>query len=163
MIKFETQNVMQIWVPGRAFAQTRARHTKNGVYSSASKGLKKWRSDLIREISAAMNVLRIGKLEGAVCVDMVFMIPIREVARWGMVCHTKPDKDNLEKAVLDCMEQAGVFAVGDSQVGVGQTVKMWCQPGQEGARIEISMVRVHSGPETDKAPHGALNGLDWLA
>lgn len=137
---------MQIYVRGRPYAQTRARHVQTGdkmvTYSSASKGLKKWRSDLLTELKRAKASLGLQPLEGAVCVDMVFMLPVKDKRRHGEVCHTKPDKDNLEKAVLDMMEKAGLFALGDSQVGVGQVVKLWCAPGQEGCQIQLKRVRV---------------------
>jgi Holliday junction resolvase RusA-like endonuclease len=129
------------------------------TYSSATKELKKWRADLGKALSAARRELGLDPVVGALCVDIVFCIPIKERKRWGEICHTKPDKDNLEKAVLDCMEKAQLFAVSDSQVGVGQTMKVWCSPGNEGAHIQLKRVRV-----AKKIP--AIAGeddLDWLA
>lgn len=168
MIKFETQDLMRFFVRGRAYAQTRAKHVQKGdkivVYSNASKGLKKWKQDCIKEIRAACSVTGVHSVEGAICVDMVFFLPVQEAKRWGQVCSTKPDKDNLEKAVLDCMEVCGVFAVGDSQVGVGQTAKIWCKSGEEGVLVEVKRVRVAPVPEKKEAHCGASEEvLEWLA
>lgn len=164
MIKFDEQELIRVFVRGRAHAQTRARHTKNGVYSDASKMLIKWKKDLVDEIRAAMRIKMMSKIDGAICVDMVFLLPVKKKQLHNTVCHTKPDKDNLEKAVLDCMQAAGVFAVGDGQVGVGQTAKVWCKPGEEGVWLRVSRVRVSQQGEKRKAPHGALNAkVEWLA
>lgn len=169
MVTFQHQNIMQLFVRGKPHAQTRARHVQKGdvmmVYSNASKGLVKWRADLKRELSAASRMMGVSRLEGALCVDLVFFMPIKDHARHGQVCYTKPDKDNLEKAVLDVMAEAGLFAVGDSQVGVGQTAKLWCSPEQAGVLIALRRVRVAQGPEKTPARGGEGQGdaLDWLA
>jgi len=160
MIKLETQNVMQFWVPGKPCAQSRARHTKNGVYSSASKGLKNWRAKLVSEMLRAGRVSGVTQLEGALLVDMVFMLAIKDRRRHGEVCHTKPDKDNLEKAVLDCMAEAQLFAVGDSQVGAGQVVKVWCAPGSEGVHVALKRVRM---AKKIPAQGGDNEKVDWLS
>lgn len=163
MIELETQDVMQIFIRGSARAQTRARHVQKGntvvTYSSATKGLKKWRADLIAQLKIAKRDLGLDPLEGALCVDMVFLMAIKQKSRWGQICYTKPDKDNLEKAVLDCMEKAGLFAVSDSQVGVGQQMKVWCAPGDEGAEIKLKRVRVAKKIPADEGG----DNLDWLA
>ncbi len=167
MIQFETQNIAQLFVRGRPYAQTRARHAQVGdkivTYSNASKTLKKWKHDLMIEIRAAQKVMALQSLEGALCVDLVFFMPIKDRARHGQVCYTKPDKDNLEKAVLDVLGDAGVFAVGDSQVGVGQTAKVWCSPSDAGVSIMVRRVRAAQGPEKTPAREGEGDSVDWLA
>lgn len=151
---------MRIWIKGVPVPQSRPRMSKTGgnVYSNASKALKWWKSQLSLEISSAISQLSIKPVEGAVCVDMVFMLPIKDKKRHGQISHTKPDKDNLEKAVLDVMESCNVFAVGDSQVGVGQVVKVWCPYGEQGLQITVSRVRIKKAPAKSEG-----DKVDWLA
>lgn len=54
---------------------------------------------------------------------------------------SKPDLDNLTKAVKDSLETAGAFK-NDSQVCVATLAKDWCLEGEEqGARILLAPVK----------------------
>ena len=52
--------------------------------------------------------------------------------------HTqKPDRDNLDKAVMDCLTAIGMFG-DDCQVCGGEIRKFWCAPGERsGVKVEI--------------------------
>jgi len=165
VIEIQTQNILQLFVAGRPYAQTRARHVvrddgSSQVYSNASKGLKAWKARLGAEMRLARSTALPEPLAGALCVDMTFMMPIKDKRFWGQLCHTKPDKDNLEKAVLDVMEDNGYFAVGDSQVAAGEVVKVWCRPGQEGVLVRLGRARIKKAPAQES--EGEAAG-DWLA
>lgn len=41
----------------------------------------------------------------------------------GTLKTTKPDNDNLEKTIFDCLEREGFFAVGDQQIARNKTIK----------------------------------------
>ena len=85
-------------------------------------------------------------LTGPVCMNIEFSFPrpkshyrtgkhageLREDApQW----HTsKPDRDNAEKAVMDCLTQIGVWR-DDCVVCAGSVTKIWAREG--GARISI--------------------------
>lgn len=164
MMQIETQKLMQIFVSGKPHAQTRARHNANGqIYSNATKGLKMWKQRLRADFSLVQQRKGLSRLSGALCVDMTFLMPILEVKRWGELAHTKPDKDNLEKAVLDVMGECGFFEVGDSQVAAGEVRKFWCQPGQEGVLIEISYARAKKIPAVEGGEMDNMGNSDWLA
>ncbi len=161
-VKIETQELMRIFVHGKAYAQTRARHGANGaVYSNATPGLKRWKAELKREFLGAQRLGAPKGVDGALCVDLVFLVGIQLKSRWGQLAHTKPDKDNLEKAVLDVMGDCGVFAVGDSQVAVGQTMKVWCDPRDAGVQVVLSRARVKQSAPAPGESEG--DGVDWLA
>lgn len=154
---FEVLKLLQLRVHGIPCAQTRPRMSKGVVYSNASKGLKIWKGILKRELSAARDTMEIRAVDGALCVDMVFLLPSSDRNRWGCLAHTKPDKDNLEKAVLDVMEDVGLFVVGDSQVAAGEVLKMWCPAEDAGLLLEFSRIRTKKNP----AQGGAVP--DWLS
>lgn len=156
-LQFEQVKLMQIFVSGRPYAQSRPRFVNGRVISSTSKGLKEWRARLRKEIRAATSELGLKKLEGAVFVDMVFLMPIKDKKRWGQVCHTKPDIDNLVKAVWDVMEGARMFARGDSQVGVSDCSKVWCKPSEEGLFLKVGYVQIKKSPQL-----GAEGVPEWL-
>ena len=72
--------------------------------------------------------------------------------------HThKPDKDNLEKAVLDVLEMCGVFA-NDSQVSRGPVEKIW--GARSGLSVEIAPAVARNVPPERDALVGGLPG--WL-
>lgn len=48
----------------------------------------------------------------------------------------KPDLDNLEKNLLDGLEDAGYFEVGDQQVALVIKAKARVRPGQEGCLVQ---------------------------
>ena len=163
-VKTEVQKVMQICVAGVPHAQTRARHViKNGksiVYSNATQGIKLWKLKLRRELSAAFKALELNALEGALCVDMLFMIPIKDKKRHYQLSYTKPDKDSLEKACLDIMESVGFFLKGDSQVAAGEVMKMYVPHGASGVKVQLSRIRIKKAPSV--GAEGKV-GIDWLS
>lgn len=157
---------MQLFVAGAPYAQTRARHVvrddgSQQVYSNASEGLKRWKASLGQAIRKARRELALEPLAGVLCVDMVFRLPTKQKDRWGELHVLKPDKDNLEKAVLDVMGDAGLFAVGDQQVAAGGPIKLWCRPAEAGVFIRIARARVKKEAPAGGEPAGA--GVDWLA
>lgn len=160
-LQFEQVKLMQLFVAGRPYAQSRPRFVNGRVISSISPGLKEWRARLRKEVRAASSALEMQHLEGALCVDLVFFIPIKQKSRHGQVCYTKPDKDNLEKPVFDVMEGAKLFKKGDGQIGAGETIKIWCAYGQEGVSVKLSRIRTKKSPQRDA--EGVPDAPDWLA
>lgn len=116
---------------------------KNGtvgvaITESAGERVKTWRQD-VRE--TALQVMEdvgwetVPRHQG-VRVDITFWFP-RPKSHYGTGANVsrmkpsaprhhlvKPDKDKLERAVLDALTSAGVY-VDDSQVVVGTTEKLW--------------------------------------
>lgn len=165
VIQLQTQLIMQVFIAGIPYAQTRARHVikEDGtqqVYSSASEGLKRWRGALEQGLLKARRELALEPMTGVLCVDMVFMLPVKEKSRWGELAPVKPDKDNLEKAVLDVMGDCKFFAVGDQQVAAGGPIKLWCRRGEGGVLIRVARARVKKNA-TSSGEAGGI--VDWLA
>jgi len=93
---------------------------------------RSWKDSIVRAAHDA------GKApEGALVTDMLFTFPTKDSKRWGQPHLFVPDKDNLEKLVLDAITQAGTWK-DDSLVWAGSTRKVWCKPGQEGVKVVIS-------------------------
>lgn len=71
---------------------------------------------------------------------------LTKTSQAGPIAHTaKPDKDNVEKAILDAMKDAGLYR-DDAQVCGGSTFKYYAAIGTKtGARIRVEIVR--SGEE----------------
>lgn len=117
-------------VPGDPAAQPRHQVAVRGGFAKAyipSKNpIHAWKKAVqVAAINARIRNLRI---EGPVGVSFVFVMPrpaahhfgadrARPVRDSAPYWHTsKPDLDNLEKAVLDALADVGVFHTGDQQV-----------------------------------------------
>lgn len=84
--------------------------------------------------------------------------------------HTqKPDRDNLEKALLDCLKILGVFADDDAQVCAGEPRKFWAaKNGRAGMRLTVSVwnipqAAVTSRPATSPSRESARAELPLFA
>lgn len=65
----------------------------------------------------------------ALVVDILCQFPTRNTTRWGQLHTPRPDKDNLEKMVLDCLQRAGALGGDDSRAATGVTTKRWGPDG----------------------------------
>jgi Holliday junction resolvase RusA-like endonuclease len=75
----------------------------------------------------------------ALRVDVTFFFPTKVSDRWGKPHTHKPDRDNLDKLVLDECTKVGVFGGDDCRVSAGMIRKYWVRPGGEGAIVEVSI------------------------
>lgn len=64
------------------------------------------------------------KLSGAVRLSVTWLFPCGDMHRPGEYRITKPDTDNLQKLLKDCMTAAG-FWMDDAQVAMEQVQKRW--------------------------------------
>ncbi len=81
--------------------------------------------------------------------------PVQLITKWCWPCGarhsdgeykpTKPDTDNLIKALKDVMEDCGFFAVGDQQVASEVTEKFWA----EQADIYVALQELSPGGRKD--------------
>ena len=109
--------------------QPRARHVGGGkVVSTANGHAKAWRALLerqarlaIRDQAAALEAIR-GRPIG---VDAVFYFATRDASRWGRPHTAAPDRDNLDKLVLDVLVRAEALGGDDRRVADGRLVKVW--------------------------------------
>ena len=67
-------------------------------------------------------------IEGAVAITIHFQFDIKDKKKWNTWKTTRPDTDNMEKLLLDCMTKAG-FWLDDSQVVSKWTLKQYSSSG----------------------------------
>jgi Holliday junction resolvase RusA-like endonuclease len=105
-----------------------------GVYDP--KMSRDWKDLVLRQVQAHRPPT---PFEGPVRLDLVFVMPVpksfpkrqqRDIAAGRCVYHTKrPDRDQLEKGLMDMLQHAGFFA-DDAQVATGDTTKIYgVRPG----------------------------------
>jgi Holliday junction resolvase RusA-like endonuclease len=146
---------------GTPRAKSRPRHVRGRFVSTANPHEKLWKRGVERAAFAAV-IYRGDPLPlfpGPVRVTMTFIFepPKGERHRIGTPHTLKPDKDNLEKLVLDAMTKARVFK-DDSQVAQGPVEKWW------GERAGVVVVAEQIGAERAPAPSAAASvAPDWLA
>jgi Holliday junction resolvase RusA-like endonuclease len=112
-------------VAGTPRPQSRPRFIRGRVVSSPSKLLKFWRTLMLAEFINGRPVVSIRE---PVIVDCVAMFPHKDPKKWGTPHSVRPDKDNIEKAVLDCLVRVRVLK-DDSLVYSGTVTKVWAERG----------------------------------
>jgi len=164
----EDDTAMVLVVRGEPKPQPRPRFVGKGrVVSTADAATKIWAERIratARQAIAGRFGLSWGGHAGAVQVDMTFVLPIKDKKRWGEFCTNKPDTDNLSKLVMDALERAGLFAVGDQQVVAGTTVKVLGAPEDAGVCVVVSRPRIDavSGALAMYARQNVVDRPDWL-
>lgn len=113
-------------VAGTPRPQSRPRFVRGRVVSSPSRHLKLWRTLMLAEFVKGRPVN--SPIREPVIVDCIAMFPHKDQKKWGTPHSVRPDKDNIEKAVLDCLVRAGVLK-DDSLVYAGTVTKVWAQRG----------------------------------
>lgn len=87
-------------------------------------------------------------MEGAVRLTVVWRFPkgkLHKHMEWRV---TKPDTDNLEKMLKDCMSEVG-FWIDDAQVVVEHVEKIWSDE-PTGIAIEIEMLERFKEEDNEK-------------
>ncbi len=120
---------------GHPRPQPRARHVGGRVVSTANAKAKAFRTAL--EARAREAVSHIGGVEvlaqawagRALRVDSLWTFPTPKRERWGQLHTPRPDRDNLEKLLLDVLVKAGALGGDDSRVAAGEPVKVWGERG----------------------------------
>lgn len=113
--------------------------------------------DQLAPWKAQIEVASFGKVRepwtGPVRVDITWYFSrpqylMKPKAHDGVIPYTaKPDRDNLDKAVLDALKNGGLFR-DDAQVYCGMLAKFYVARGMSpGARIEITLQAIGDGAE----------------
>ncbi|HVK81111.1 MAG TPA: RusA family crossover junction endodeoxyribonuclease [Verrucomicrobiae bacterium] len=150
-------------VGGTPRPQQRPRKVRGRWVSTTNPKLQLWRAAIERACKAALanrgDPLPLFGRGVAVSVSLRFRFaaPAGAPERIGTDHTHKPDKDNLEKAVLDVLEMCGVFA-NDSQVSRGPVEKIW--GARSGLSVEIAPAVARNVPPERDALVGGLPG--WL-
>lgn len=135
---------IEFFVTGSPVAQPRVKARNAGKFAQVytPKTADLWKRCVM---DAALSAIPTSKLEGPLRVDMTFLLPRPqshynakgELKPYAPVWHTsKPDRDNLEKAVLDALTNAGIWK-DDKQVCDGVVRKRYANT-QPGCHIIIS-------------------------
>jgi Holliday junction resolvase RusA-like endonuclease len=122
-------------VAGTPRPQSRPRFVRGRVVSSPSRLLKLWRTLMLAAFMKGRPFD--GPLREPVIVDCIAMFACKNAKKWGTPHVVRPDKDNLEKAVLDCLVKAGVLK-DDSLVCDGSFRKIWAERGALDVSIRLA-------------------------
>ena len=123
---------LSLWVEGRPRPQPRARAARNGHFYTPKNGAE-WREAIYTAAAAEWG----GKppLVGPLYTSIAFVMPGGEAGKPHAI---RPDKDNLEKSVLDALTRAGVWK-DDGQVSGGETLKAWGGKKTGGVKITVAV------------------------
>lgn len=139
-------------VRGTPRPQPRPRFAGGHVVSTVDPGVRAWQA-WVR--AAAMEAMAGGGgiPAGVQClqVDVEFYLGTPKADRWGRVHWVRPDRDNLDKLVLDELTRVGFLGGDDCRAGIGTIAKWWCPPASEGC-----IVTVYDAGEL----RGPANGID---
>ena len=137
---------LTLFIPGIPKAQPRARATSRGgrftrMYDPGT--AEAWKGCIALAIRDHMPA---APMDGPVRVDLTFLLPrpkrlMRKRDPDGaMYCTAKPDRDNLDKAVLDCLTEMGMWR-DDAQVVDGRLRKMYApKDGRTGVELRITQL-----------------------
>ncbi len=155
-----TTSTLSIYVGGAPKGQPRGRHVPAGkgkfrVVSTADPKIAAYRTRLIAVMKqeAKDKGWEPPKL---VRVDIVAYFATKDAERWGYYCGKKPDRDNIDKLVLDCAgakNGAGLFK-DDACVAAGGVPKVWSRLG--GVQIELRSLDGVKFQQDDDDDLGAL-------
>jgi Holliday junction resolvase RusA-like endonuclease len=116
-------------IEGDPVGQPRARCVPNRrtPVSTVSKKVKAYRTHLIGVLKREAKASGWVKPELFRCdIEAFWGTPVAQ--RWGRYCGKKPDRDNIDKLVLDCAQRAGVIP-DDARAVAGGITKRWSQRG----------------------------------
>jgi len=146
-------DALTLTIAGTPQAWARARYIpgrKRPV--QAHRNARRWREHVV---ACARELPRPAWLSGAVRVDILAVFPSKQ-DRWGAEHTNKPDKDNVEKAILDGLELAGVLPKGDQRVSRGETHKVWGDAGRAVIEIRPATTELHRAAMPEAVS-------DWLS
>ena len=116
--------ILQVYVDGRPRPQPRPRFINGRVISNANAHAKLWKDRLVTAFQGA----RAGaaRVERPVFLMSQAMFSTPDRSRWGHPHAFLPDKDNVEKLVMDALVSAGTIK-DDSLIYGGEIVKLWAE------------------------------------
>lgn len=138
---------LTLWIPGVPVPQGSRRYVGRGITIDADARLKPWRADAIAAIQDKLGD-DWTPISGAVQMHAVFrFVRPQSHYRTGKFAHLlkdsaplhhikAPDRDKLDRAVMDALTQAG-FWRDDAQCWEALTTKAWTQ-GTPGTRLDLT-------------------------
>jgi Holliday junction resolvase RusA-like endonuclease len=135
-----TTSGLMLTVRGTPRAKARGRAVGGRIVSTTNAKEKLWRAAVERAAREAVQnaggveAVR-AMLAGGVAVDAVWWFETSKAERWGRPHLARPDKDNLEKLVLDALTKAGALGGDDCRAAGGSQMKLWAQRGGMAALV----------------------------
>ena len=120
-----------LFVPARGGGKFR-------VVSTADRKIAAYRTRMIAVMKHASVMALWKPPPKLVRVDVVAYFATKDAALWGHYCGKKPDRDNIDKLILDCAgakNGAGLFK-DDACVAAGSVLKLWSRLG--GVQITLT-------------------------
>lgn len=151
---------LRIEISGVPHPQPRPRFVKGqGVVSTIAPRVKRWR--LLVHMAAVDAAQAVGEAEieqlnrFPLSVDFEFRLPhpAGKAAWIGSPHWHRPDRDNLEKAVMDELQAARILD-DDGRVAAGSFRKIWCRPCDAGCTVVLTAMPAprEGRPAKDEAP-----------
>lgn len=135
---------LRLVIRGKAFAQSRPRANfrKRRVYAGESQGLEAYKQIISYEAHKRMVGTPLFREALGIEINFFFRIPKkpRKPNTWYT---SRPDLDNLEKAVMDSLTH--IVYIDDSLICKKLSTKQYCFPGEE--RTEIFIYHVEDERE----------------
>lgn len=128
--------LFEVFVLGTPRPKARPRFIRGKVISTIGDHEKLWRDAIVKEIRTVWSGT-VKPFDCALIVDASFYFEAKKADRLGQPHTFKPDKDNLEKLLLDILKKERVIK-DDALVCGGEVVKEWQMAG--GAVIEVYAV-----------------------
>ena len=129
------------FVPGRPRPQPRPRFIHGHAYTPDT--AKDWKAAVVAAYVKAAGAKEPTTLPVALRLEFYFQLPKSKLKDYlaGKMSEyhaQRPDMENLEKAVMDALTDAGAWK-DDCQVASKKSVKFWAEPNtEEGCNITIT-------------------------
>lgn len=127
------RKLFEVFVMGTPRPKARPRFVKGRVISTVGDHEKLWRDAIVREIRKVWSGT-VKPFDRAMMVDASFYFEAKTADRLGQPHTHRPDKDNLEKLILDILKKERVIK-DDALIVGGEVTKEWQMAG--GAVIMI--------------------------
>lgn len=117
-----------LYVRGTPRPQPRGRHVGGKVVSTTGKNAKLWRAAVARcaYLLSESDRKWLESMKGKpIAIDHVFWFETKDAERWGKFHTQKPDRDNLDKLMLDTLRKSKILPNDDSYVADGRITKLW--------------------------------------
>lgn len=127
-------------IAGRPRPQPRARHVNGVTVAVVDPGVRAWQAAVKRaalEAAGGCGGANGGRVPDAIGVDLEFWFGTKDRNRWGKVHTMRPDRDNLDKLVLDELVRVGFLGGDDCRVCAGEVTKWWCPAENEGCIVTV--------------------------
>lgn len=126
-----------IFIPGEPVPWKRP--CQSGKRRYTDKAVRGW---MDKVMMIARSTPPSAMLHGPIAIDFQFQLPVPASNKhperlYGQRVTVKPDCDNLSKCVMDAIEEAGWFEIGDQQASDWRAVKVYAPPEKVGVVVTV--------------------------